>query len=393
MDTAIPVVPVIIVGAGQAGLTSAHALVRRGYVPGRDVVVLDGNDGPGGAWRHRWDSLTLGRAHGIADLPGLPMPRPDEGVPASESVSAYYASYEETFGLAVRRPARVIRVESDGPAPASGPLTLTVVINGQCVRLRCRVLINATGTWTHPYIPYVPGIDDFRGRQLHTVDYRRKEDFAGQRVLVVGGGLSAVQFLLELAGATASTVWATRRPPNFVAGTFDNDDAAWGRSVERRVRADTEQGRRPASVVRNTGIPPLPEYLAGVRDGTLVSRGMFTRIGTSSVIFGGQDAYAAGQDAGLLQPDSWSPFPAGHEEPVDTIFWNTGFRPALNHLAPLHLREPGGGITMSDEVRVAIDPRVLLAGYGSTASTVGANRAGRLAGRAAADLLAASDDR
>ena len=41
-------------------------------------------------------------------------------------------------------------------------------------------------------------------------------------------------------------------------------------------------------------------------------------------------------------PASWDPFPAGHEEPVDVVFWNTGFRPALNHLAPLGLREPGG---------------------------------------------------
>jgi hypothetical protein len=43
---------------------------------------------------------------------------------------------------------------------------------------------------------------------------------------------------------------------------------------------------------------------------------------------------------------------------------------------------------MSDEVTVAKDPRVLLVGYGSTASTIGANRAGRLAGREAAQRLA-----
>ncbi|HIW30759.1 MAG TPA: pyridine nucleotide-disulfide oxidoreductase, partial [Candidatus Luteococcus avicola] len=74
-------------------------------------------------------------------------------------------------------------------------------------------------------------------------------------------------------------------------------------------------------------------------------------------------------------------------EDVDVLFWNTGFRPALTHLAPLQLREPGGGIRMTDDVTVAKDPRVLLVGYGSTASTVGANRAGRLAGRAAARVL------
>ncbi|MDN6707150.1 NAD(P)-binding domain-containing protein [Corynebacterium glyciniphilum] len=375
---------VIIIGAGQAGLAAAHALVRKGITPGEKMLVLDGNDGPGGAWRHRWESLTLGSAHGIADLPGLPMPRPDPGVPASDLVADYYGSYEDTFGLRVRRPARVIRVDGDAP----GPLTVTVVMDGQCSRLQTSMLINATGTWTHPYIPYVPGIDQFSGRQLHTADYTKKEDFAGDRVLVVGGGLSAVQFLLELhePGGAASTVWATRRPPNFVDRIFDNDDGSWGREVERRVRADTEHGRRPASVVRNTGIPALPRYLEGVADGTLVSRGMFTRINDSSVTFGDTDLPDTGQD--LVQPDSWRPFAEGHREPVDVIFWNTGFRPALNHLSPLRLREPGGGITVVNEVEVVRDDRVLLAGYGSTASTVGANRAGRLAGQVAARRLA-----
>lgn len=373
---------VIVVGAGQAGLAAAHALVRRGFTPGEDMLVLDGNDGPGGAWRHRWDSLTLGRAHGIADLPGMSMPRPDAGAPASELVADYYGAYEKRFDLQVRRPARVIRVKGT-PGDA---LTVTALIDGQCTRFETRMLINATGTWTRPYIPYVPGIDRFAGRQLHTADYRDKEEFAGQRVLVVGGGLSAVQFLLELnePGGAASTVWATRRPPGFTAQTFDAD-RSWGREVERRVRADTERGRRPASVVHNTGIPPLPENLAGIQDGTLVSRGMFTEIGETSVRFGESPA----DTAGLVHPESWRPFVPDHRESVDVIFWNTGFRPALNHLAPLGLRESGGGITVSNEVEVPEDDRVLLAGYGSTASTVGANRAGRLAGRVAAERLSA----
>lgn len=71
--TGIPArIPAVIIGAGQAGLAAAHELVHRGLVPGTDFLVFDADDGPGGAWRHRWDSLTLGNAHGIADLPGLP---------------------------------------------------------------------------------------------------------------------------------------------------------------------------------------------------------------------------------------------------------------------------------------------------------------------------------
>jgi NAD(P)H-nitrite reductase large subunit len=79
----------------------------------------------------------------------------------------------------------------------------------------------------------------------------------------------------------------------------------------------------------------------------------------------------------------------GREVRADAILWATGFRPALDHLAPLGLREPGGGIRM-DGVRVLRDPRVLLVGYGASASTLGATRAGRAAAREAVRLLSAA---
>jgi hypothetical protein len=60
------------------------------------------------------------------------------------------------------------------------------------------------------------------------------------------------------------------------------------------------------------------------------------------------------------------------------ILWATGFRAALDHLAPLHLRARGGGIRMAG-TRVAAEPRLHLVGYGPSASTIGANRAGRAA--------------
>ena len=66
---------------------------------------------------------------------------------------------------------------------------------------------------------------------------------------------------------------------------------------------------------------------------------------------------------------------------ADVILWATGFRSALDHLAPLRLRGHGGGIVMDGRLatRVAADHRVHLLGYGPSASTIGANRAGRAA--------------
>ena len=342
----------LVIGAGQAGLSASQHLIRRGLVPHTDVVILDANDGPGGAWRHRWDSLTLGRAHGVHDLPGLPLGTPDPDEPASRVVARYYGDYERAFDLPVLRPVRV-------DAVTSRPDGLLDVAAGSR-RWVTRTLINATGTWDKPLWPSYPGRDSFGGRQLHTRDFTAASDFTGQRVVVVGGGLSAVQFLLELDAAGAATTWVTRRPPAWVSRPFDED---WGRAVEASVRARTERGLPPESVVAATGIPLIPDYRDGIDRGVLVSAGPMTAV----------------TPTGVRLAD-------GREVTADAILGATGFRHSLDHLAPLRLREPGGGIRTLG-VAAARDPRVFLVGYGASASTLGATRAGREAARGAIAAL------
>ncbi|NYE96451.1 thioredoxin reductase [Psychromicrobium silvestre] len=356
---------IIVIGAGQAGLSAAYHLKRRGLRPGIDFLVLDANAGPGGAWRHRWPSLTLGAAHGIHDLPDFPMGSPDPGRPASELVSEYYAAFEERNDLQVKRPVRVTAVQSapetvETPADDGGPLTVAA----EAGNFSTRLVISGTGTWDKPYWPYYPGAADFRGRQLHTHDFRSAEEFAGERVLVVGGGTSAAQFLLQLAAVGAHTFWSTRRPPEFRCLDKNPD---WGRDVEQAVNERTRAGLPPISVVGVTGLPMTQMYQNGIDSGILVSRGPLRSLGEHSAVFDD-----------------------GTAEPVDAVLWATGFRAALDHLAPLRLREPGGGIVM-DGVRVIKEPRLLLVGYGASASTLGATRAGRAAALAAVKQLEALD--
>src|SRR5690606_40715543 len=64
-------VKVVVIGAGQAGLSVAYYLRRFELVADQDFVVLDRAPGPGGAWQHRWSSLRLGTAHRVNDLPGM----------------------------------------------------------------------------------------------------------------------------------------------------------------------------------------------------------------------------------------------------------------------------------------------------------------------------------
>ncbi|WP_245827986.1 FAD-dependent oxidoreductase [Sinomonas mesophila] len=349
----------VVVGAGQAGLSAAYWLARRGLAPWSDVVVLDANAGPGGAWRHRWDSLTFDAAHGLHPLPGLPLEAPEPREPASAVVSRYYGAYERELGIPVIRPVRVSSV-SHAEAPRRRPL---LVRAGDGREWLAETVISAAGTWDRPHWPSYPGQRLFRGRQLHTHDFVSAEEFRGQRVLVVGGGTSALQFLLQLDAAGARTAWSTRRAPDFTAAPFDAD---WGIDVERRVGERTRAGLPPLSVVAATGLPLTEQYRAGIEAGVLVSRGPLARL----------------TPTGAVLAD-------GTELALDAILWATGFRASLSHLAPLRLREPGGGVMMGDDgVSAVREPRLFLVGYGASASTVGATRAGRAAAVAATRFLA-----
>jgi cation diffusion facilitator CzcD-associated flavoprotein CzcO len=85
----------------------------------------------------------------------------------------------------------------------------TVSVTGATTR-RARAVIVASGIVSNPHIPDIPGRDRFRGRIVHSVEYRRPDPFTNQRVLVVGAGNSAGEICAELAGAGAQVTVAIR---------------------------------------------------------------------------------------------------------------------------------------------------------------------------------------
>ena len=335
-------VDVAVIGAGQAGLSAAYHLQRRGL----EHVVLDAEEGPGGAWRHRWKSLRMATVNGISDLPGIAKPLVDPSEPSSRFLMRYFRAYEEELGLAVQRPVKVRSVSREDADPAGRLLVKTSRGDWSA-----KAIINATGTWTRPFWPIYPGRSTFRGTQLHVADYTSAAEFAGRHVVVVGGGISAVGLLDEISQVT-STSWFTRREPVWRDMDFDSQaghDAV--ALVEERVR----KGLPPQSVVSVTGLLWTPALRAAAARGALDRQAMFTAIEPDGVRLANGRLLEAG-----------------------VILWATGFRAELEHLAPLHLRGPGGGIAM-EGTQVAAEPRIHLVGYGPSSSTIGANRAGRAA--------------
>jgi cation diffusion facilitator CzcD-associated flavoprotein CzcO len=359
---------VVVIGAGQAGLSAAYHLRRRGL----EYVVLDGEDGPGGAWRHRWRSLRMSTVNGIFDLPGMPKPPLEPGEPAADAVPRYFAAYEREFAFPILRPVRVHAVRDAGASPldggpagddrADGPRGGLVVETSHGT-WAAQAVINATGTWTAPNWPWYPGLETFGGRQLHVTQYVSATEFAGRHIAVVGGGISAVQLLDEISRVTTTT-WFTRREPVWIEGEFTPETD--GRASVARVEADARAGRPIGSIVSYTGLAWAPYARAAAERGVLVRHPMFTAV----------------EPAGVRLAD-------GSFQPADVILWATGFRQAVGHLAPLRLRGDLGGIAV-DGTAAAADRRIHLVGYGPSQSTVGANRAGRAAATAVSRLLSAA---
>ncbi|WNM28721.1 NAD(P)/FAD-dependent oxidoreductase [Demequina capsici] len=355
---------VAVIGAGQAGLAVAFHLRDLGA----RLAVLDAGPTAGGAWQHRWPSLTLGRTHRLADLPGmrelgLSFDDVPSGLPARDAVPGVLAQYERAYGLPVARPVRVTRVTR-----TQGVFLLEAAPGSEVPVLESRVVVSATGTWTRPRQPVVPGIDMFQGSQLTTPEYPGAGAFAGMRVAVIGGGLSALGFMDELAGTASEIRWYTRRPPQIIEDASSELGLARGRAAVAAQDAAASAGLPLPSIVSATGIPLTPPVRRLRARGLLHAHPMPVRL----------------SPVGLVSAD-------GTTWEADAIIWAIGFEPALDHLRPLGVPGTGGGLRV-DKGRVAGMPGLMLAGYAGQASTISASRAARATAAFARAYLAGSTD-
>lgn len=162
---------VAVVGGGQSGLATAHALLRRGLRP----AVLEASEPAAGSWPRHYDSLTLFSPARYSSLPGMPFPGTDrDRYPHRDEVVAYLTAYADRLDADIRTGCRVsaVRRTSDG---------FEVETEGGN-RLSARAVVAASGSFGHPHRPVLPGLEEFTGQVLHAADYRSPAPFTGRRV-------------------------------------------------------------------------------------------------------------------------------------------------------------------------------------------------------------------
>ena len=191
-------VETVIIGAGQAGLSTAYQLTRRGH----ECLVLDANERIGDNWRQQWDTLRLYTPAKYDGLPGMRFPMARWEYPQKDEVADFLEAYAQRFDLPVRLRARV---ESLDPAPGGG-----YVLKLDSGTLTCDNVVVATGSFGRtPDVPDFAGDLDESIRQLHSSQYRRPSQLQDGKVLVVGASHSGMDIAYEVA-LTHDTVLSGR---------------------------------------------------------------------------------------------------------------------------------------------------------------------------------------
>ncbi|GAA4975282.1 flavin-containing monooxygenase [Actinoplanes utahensis] len=283
----------VVIGAGQSGLATAYAAARRGLKP----LVLDASSGPGGSWPSYYDSLTLFSPARFSALPGRMFPGDPDRYPHRDEVVDYLAAYTASFDADVWFGSRVEQVTADGNG-------FTVAVTGGAP-VRAPAVVAASGGFGAPYRAELPGLEVFPGTVLHSGEYRNADAFAGARILVVGGGNSAVQIAVELA-AVASVTLTTRGPLRFQRQHILGRDFHWWLA---RTGLDTSRWG-PRLIPGSVSVIDDGRYRAAIAAGRPDHQPLFDRLDGDRVM--------------------WAD---GTSERVDVVLLATGYRPNLPYLA------------------------------------------------------------
>jgi len=178
-------VQTIVIGGGQAGLSTGYFLARRGL----PFVILDANQRIGDAWRNRWHSLRLFTPARYDGLAGMPFPAPAQSFPTKDQMADYLETYAARFELPVRNGITVDGLSRQGNR---------YIVTAGSRRFEAEHVVVAMAGYQAPKVPRFAKDLDPSIVQLHSRDYRSPNQLARGDVLIVGAGNSGAEIALEV---------------------------------------------------------------------------------------------------------------------------------------------------------------------------------------------------
>jgi putative flavoprotein involved in K+ transport len=339
--------PVIVIGAGQAGLAVSFELTARGI----DHLVLERAQ-VGQTWRSLWDSFCLVTPNWTMRLPGAAYAGDDpEGFVPRDEVVRYLQNYALSFGAPIREGVEVHSLE---PGPDGGFLLRTSAGD-----LATACVVVCTGAYQRPHRPEVA---TQLPHDLLTIDaeqYRNPAALPSGKVLVVGSGQTGCQISEELRESGRETFLACGRAPwlprringrdivTWLEDTtfFDTPLEALPHPAARLVANFQVSGRGGGHDLHYRTLQAMGVHLLGHLTGVDGHRASLAADLSASVAFG--DARHADirqllidqlSAKGITAPELPKP-PPFHANPpleldlvgISAVIFTTGFRPDYGH--------------------------------------------------------------
>ncbi len=180
----------IIIGAGQAGLTMGYYLKQEGY----NFLLLEAGNRVGDSWRNRYDSLQLFTPRLYSSLPGMALIDEKNEFPYKDEIATYLEEYARHFQLPIQLQTKVFKIKKERDI---------FELHTPTEILQTKKVIIATGGFQQPFIPSVSANLSSHVFQIHSSQYKSPYKSPSQipkeKVLVVGGGNSGMQIAVELA--------------------------------------------------------------------------------------------------------------------------------------------------------------------------------------------------
>ena len=220
---------VLIMGAGLSGIDAAHHLQE--FCPGKSYIILEQRERIGGTWdlfrypgvRSDSDMLTMGYSF-------RPWTSPKAISPGSD-IRDYITATAREAGIDrhIRFGHRIQRAAWSSPEAQWTLDAVRKLPDGreEPVTLTCNFLFSCAGYYRYSagYLPEFPGIGRFEGRIVHPQAWPEDLDYAGQRVVIIGSGATAVTILPAMA-RTAAHVTMLQRSPTYIISMPEHDRIA-----------------------------------------------------------------------------------------------------------------------------------------------------------------------
>ncbi|KAK5551734.1 hypothetical protein LTR46_010329 [Exophiala xenobiotica] len=226
---------VVIIGAGISGMCTAIDLIKRNNC--RNFIILEKSGGVGGTWRDNrypgcccdvWSHLYSFSYEQNSDW--------TREYPGQEEILRYLMGVAQKYELY-----RYVRfntaVESAKWDDADKKWKTTVSVQGakdaefgSTYTITSDFLVSAVGQLNVPKMPDIPGLDEFRGKLMHSARWDWSYDLRGKKVAIIGNGATAAQIIPEIA-KEAGHLTIHQRTPNWIIPRLDAPIPNWKRNL------------------------------------------------------------------------------------------------------------------------------------------------------------------